>query len=176
VEQAIQNLKQRNLLELNALAEVGLDELARLIRPTRYYNMKAKKLQAFCGHVIKYYGGSLECFFAKELWLLREELLGIYGIGEETADSILLYAAEKPIFVVDAYTKRIFSRLGIVDSDIKYGDLQKIFMDNILPDVPLYKEYHALVDAVGNRYCAAKNPVCGECPLRTVCRFAFAAV
>jgi endonuclease-3 related protein len=174
VEQAIKNLKQARLLDLAAIAHAELDELARLIRPTRYYNMKARKLQAFCRHVLENYDGSLERFFAMDLWPLREELLGIYGIGEETADSILLYAAEKPIFVVDAYTRRIFSRLGMVDAGIKYGQLQRFFMDHIPPDVMLYNEYHAQIDAVGNHYCAAKKPSCGECPLRPLCGFASA--
>lgn len=174
VEQAIKNLKQAGLLDLVAIAHAELDELARLIRPTRYYNMKARKLQAFCRHVMENYDGSLERFFAMDLWPLREELLGIYGIGEETADSILLYAAEKPIFVVDAYTRRIFSRLGMVDADIKYGQLQRFFMDHIPPDVMLYNEYHAQIDAVGNHYCAASKPACEECPLRPLCGFASA--
>lgn len=171
VEQAIRNLKQAGLLDLTAIARASHDELAGLIRPARYYNMKAKKLQAFCRYVMDNYGGSLERFFARDLWPLREELLGIYGIGQETADSILLYAAEKPIFVVDAYTKRIFSRLGMVDADIQYHQLQRFFMDHIPPDVELYNEYHAQIDAVGNRYCAAKRPSCGECPLRPLCAF-----
>jgi len=172
VERAIKNLKQVGLLDLTAIARASHDELAELVRPTRYYNMKAKKLQAFCKYVMENYGGSLESFFARELWGLREELLGIYGIGEETADSILLYAAQKPIFVVDAYTRRIFARLGMVDAGIKYGQLQRFFMDHIPPDVPLYNEYHAQIDAVGNRYCAVKKPACGECPLGSLCGFA----
>lgn len=171
VEQAIRNLKQAGLLDLMAMAQAPHDELARLIRPTRYYNMKVKKLHAFCRHVVENYGGSLERLFEKELWALREELLGIYGIGEETADSILLYAAEKPIFVVDAYTKRIFTRLGMVDAGIKYGELQSFFMEHLAPDVALYNEYHAQIDAVGNHYCAVKKPSCGECPLGPLCGF-----
>jgi endonuclease-3 related protein len=171
VEQAIQNLKAHDLLQPHVLVQIDLDKLANLIRPTRYFNMKAKKLRAFCQHLMDNYAGSLECFFEKELWALREELLSIYGIGEETADSILLYAAQKPIFVVDTYTRRIFSRLGQVDPDIKYEALQKFFMENIPPDIALYNEYHALIDAVGSHYCAVKKPLCRECPLKPLCKF-----
>ena len=150
-------MKNSNMLEIGSIARANQEELAQLIRPTRYYNIKAKKLQAFCRHVIDNYDGSLELLFKKELWSLRDELLSIYGIGEETADSILLYAAQKPVFVVDAYTKRIFSRLAMVEPDIEYRPLQRFFMDNIPPDLALYNEYHALIVALGNNYCANKN-------------------
>jgi len=171
VEKAISNLKNSNMLEIGSIARANQEELAQLIRPTRYYNIKAKKLQAFCRHVIDNYDGSLELLFKKELWSLRDELLSIYGIGEETADSILLYAAQKPVFVVDAYTKRIFSRLAMVEPDIEYRPLQRFFMDNIPPDLALYNEYHALIVALGNNYCANKKPLCSKCPLEQLCSF-----
>lgn len=170
VETAIGNLKKRNLLSMDGICEVDPRELEELIRCTRFYKQKVRKLREFCTYARDNYGGSLDKFFDKDLYRLREELLSLYGIGEETADSIILYAAEKPIFVVDAYTRRIFNRLGFFDEDVSYRDMQKFFMDNLEHDVKLFNEYHAQIDGVGNRYCDSRKPKCGECPLGGMCK------
>jgi len=171
VEKAINNLKEAGLLEVKALYRADPEEVARLIIPTLYYRMKAKKLKAFVTVLVERYRGDLDIMFDREMWQLRKELLALYGIGPETADSIILYAAEKPVFVVDAYTKRIFHRLGFFQPDIDYAGMQDFFMSHLPPDVALYNEYHALIVGIGNRLCANKKPACGGCPLKEVCRF-----
>ncbi len=165
VERAIANLKDSNMLSIDAICDVDTAVLEEHIRSTRFYKQKAKKLKVFCNHLKKNYGGRLEDFFKKPVEELRSELLSLYGIGEETADSIILYAAQKPVFVVDSYTRRIFSRLGFFSEDIKYGDMQNFFMDNLTHETALFNEYHALIDAAGNRYCSARKPDCPGCPL-----------
>ncbi len=171
VAKAITNLKNAGLLDLHAMYESPQEEIEKCIVPTLYFRMKARKLKAFVNHVVKNYNGNLQLMLEKPLQELREELLGIYGIGQETADSIVLYAAEKPIFVVDAYTKRIFSRIGLFSEAITYNQMQEYFMSRLKPDVPLYNEYHALIVGVGNRFCSNKNPKCLECPVVTFCKF-----
>ena len=166
---AIDNLKRRGLLSIDGICAESGESLEELIKCTRFYKQKARKLKVFCMHLKERYGGKLDLLFDKDIWELRRELLSLYGIGEETADSIILYAAEKPIFVVDAYTRRIFGRLGIFKEDITYGKMQMFFMEKLEPDVRLYNEYHALIDGVGNSYCSAKNPLCGGCPLNCIC-------
>jgi endonuclease-3 related protein len=171
VGKAILGLKEKNLLSVEGICGVETSKLEEIIISTRFYKQKAKKLKAFCQHVKDKHGGSLERLFNQQIIALREELLSLYGIGEETADSIILYAAEMPIFVVDAYTRRIFSRLGFFDEKISYSKMQRFFMDSLKHDVQLFNEYHALIDAVGNRYCSTKKPDCGRCPLAGVCRY-----
>lgn len=173
VEKAIENLKKQGLLNPHQLVLADDEVLEEAVRPTRYYKQKALRLKAFCTMLVEEYGGDLDLLFALDLPVLRRRLLQIKGIGPETADSIILYAAEKPIFVVDAYTRRIFSRLGIFPEDIDYQSMQDFFMKHLPPDVELYNEYHALIDGVGNRYCAAQKPKCGECPLHELCKSAF---
>ncbi|MFW5981624.1 MAG: endonuclease III domain-containing protein [Halanaerobiaceae bacterium] len=165
VEKAIANLRENDLLSLTALMEVEIDRLADLIRPSGYYNMKAKKLKAFLEFLELEYQGSLEVLFKEELDNLRKKLLAVYGIGPETADSILLYAGEYPTFVIDAYTKRIFSRMGICDGNIDYHQLQNIIMDNLHPDVEKYNEYHALLVKLAKENCKKSNPICDKCIL-----------
>lgn len=167
---AIGNLKNRNILSVEGICEVPDDDLEEIIRCTRFYRQKARRLKEFCLHMKNNYNGSLEKFFNKDIKVLRSELLAMYGIGEETADSIILYAAEKPIFVVDAYTRRIFNKLGYFKEDISYKDMQKFFMDNLLHDTKFFNEFHAQIDGIGNKYCSGKNPKCGECPLKSVCK------
>lgn len=170
VAKAIGNLKNAGLLDIYAMYEAPSEEIEQCIVPTLYFRMKARKLKAFVIHVVENYNGNLQLLFEKPLAELRPELLGIYGIGQETADSIILYAAEKPIFVVDAYTKRIFSRIGLFPENITYQQMQKYFMDRLEPDVPFYNEYHALIVGVGNSFCGNKKPKCGQCPLIIFCK------
>ncbi len=171
VTKAIDNLKKAGLLELEAMYRASDEEIEQCIIPTMYYRMKTKKLKAFVNHVMEKYNGDLDKMFSKDTDSLRTELLGIYGIGPETADSIILYAAEKPVFVVDAYTRRIFSRLGIFEENVTYDQMQKYFMSRISPEAPLYNEYHALVTGIGNRFCSNKRPKCRECPLSETCLY-----
>jgi len=170
VTTAIGNLKNRNLLSVEGICEVSDEELEGLIRCTRFYRQKARRLKEFCLYLRNNYDGSLEKFFDKDIKALRSELLAMYGIGEETADSIILYAAEKPIFVVDAYTRRGFNKLGYFKEDISYKEMQKFFMDNLLHDTKFFNEFHAQIDGIGSNYCTGKNPKCNECPLKTVCK------
>lgn len=165
VEKAIVNLKEAGLLSVEGLHQAEVEEIASLIVPTRYYRAKAKKLKAFINFLVEKYGGSLERLFAVPLDKLRPELLGLNGIGPETADSILLYAGEYPIFVIDAYTHRIFQRLGVFEPKVSYAEMQRFFMYHLPTDVKLFNEYHALIDALGNRLCRARKPTCQECPL-----------
>jgi endonuclease III related protein len=170
VTTAIDNLKREDLLSIEGICNVDITKLEELIKSTRFYKQKAKKLKVFCTHVRYQYGGDLELFFNKELYELRKELLSLYGIGKETADCIVLYAAEKPIFVVDAYTKRIFHQLGLFKEDISYDAMQKYFMEHLESGVVLFNEYHAQIDGIGSHYCFGKNPKCDECPLSVVCK------
>jgi endonuclease-3 related protein len=170
VEVAIKNLKDEGLLNILALCEADSAYLEELVKPARFYRQKAKKLKEFSSHVKINYAGNLQKLLGKDMHELRKELLSLYGIGEETADSILLYAAEKPIFVVDAYTRRIFSRLGFFKEDASYGKMQEFFMDNLEHDVKLFNEYHALIVGVGNNYCSNKKPKCAICPLAGTCK------
>lgn len=160
VEKAISNLKSNKFLSFEALKEVDDKKLASLIKPSGYYNQKTKKLKDFISYIHKYYDGSLEMLFKSKT--LREELLSINGIGPETADSMILYAANKPIFVIDAYTKRIFSRLGYKQQS--YEEFQKLFMENLTKDAKMFNEYHALLVNLGKNLCK-KKPLCKYCPL-----------
>ncbi|MFW5992460.1 MAG: endonuclease III domain-containing protein [Halanaerobiaceae bacterium] len=165
VEKAIENMKQEGVLSPEKVRAVDNNKLAVLIKPSGYYNMKAKKLKAFIHFLFKEYDGSLKLMFQERLEDLRKKLLGIYGIGPETADSILLYAGGYPVFVVDAYTKRIFYRLNYVSKNINYHDLQQLIMDNFRISVDNYNEFHALLVETGKNYCKRNNQLCKECPL-----------
>lgn len=167
---AIKNLKEADLLSLPGILSCEEAELAALVRPARYHFQKAKKLQAFCQVVQEEYRGDLEAFLSQELEPLRRRLLRIYGIGPETADAIILYAAGKPIFVIDAYTHRIFNRLGFFPEKISYREMQRFFMEHLPPEVPLYNEYHAQIDALGHHLCLKRSPRCSPCPLSDLCR------
>lgn len=170
VTRAIDNLRAATLLSLGALYNAELETIEPLIIPTRYYRQKALKLKAFCHHLYENYEGSLDEMFRIPLDALREELLTLRGIGPETADCILLYAGELPSFPGDAYTKRIFARLGLLKPDATYDEMRRLFMDNLPPEVGLYNDYHAQIDGLGNQYCAPKDPRCGECPIRDLCK------
>lgn len=169
VEKAINNLKERGMLSLDGLANSGLKEIESAVKPSGFYRQKARKLKNFFMYIKENYS-SLEEFFKKDKEDLRKELLSLNGIGKETADSIILYAAEKPTFVVDAYTRRIMHRVYNLDEDIEYDRLKRYFEEELGPDLELYKDFHAQFVELGKRFCK-KKPVCKECPLRDVCRY-----
>lgn len=166
VEKAITNLKQKRLFRLERLYGLSHKRLSRLIRPAGYYNLKAKRLKNFLAFLIAFYRGNIKEMRRKRTADLRRQLLSINGIGPETADSILLYALEKPVFVVDAYTKRIFLRHGFIKPDADYHQLQGLFMRNLKKQVKLFNEYHALLVRLGKEFCLKRKPKCGICPLK----------
>ena len=167
---AIHNLEKADVLSPKAIRRLGLSELATLIHPCGYYNAKAQKLKAFVDWLEKYHNGDLNHLFATKIDHLRQQLLSVYGIGNETADSIILYAGNKPIFVVDAYTHRIFSRIGLAPHVNGYLDYQAFFMANLPADVRLFNEYHALIVGLAKEVCR-KLPLCPQCCLADICRF-----
>lgn len=169
VEKAMDNLKSLGILSVEGILLAYPDILAKAIRPTRYYNQKAKKLWGLCRHLKDNYDGDIYRLFEKDLYELREELLSIKGIGPETADSMILYAAKKPIFVVDAYTWRVFSRLGFFFDGATYQEMQDFFMGNLPEDVQLFNEYHAQIVYLGKDFCKKTNPRCGDCPISHLC-------
>ena len=165
VEKAIANLKQADLLHPRRMAAASLAELETAIRPSGYYRQKAERLHIFCHFLIENHGGSMKRLATLPLERLRPMLLAVKGIGPETADDILLYACEKPVFVVDAYTRRILARHGLVEENIPYDALQQLFHDHVPRQVALYKEYHGLIVWTGKDYCR-RHPACAGCPLR----------
>ena len=165
VEKALANLKEAGLFDLSALSGLAAPDLAELIRPAGYYNIKAGRLHNLFTHVNGHYEGSLDMFFALPTRELREELLSIKGVGPETADAILLYAAKKPIFVVDAYTYRILLRHNLISEDCDYHQMQALFMDSFAEDIDFYGEYHALLVRTGKKKKKKSNPLCETCPL-----------
>ena len=170
VEKAIVNLKNAGALSPEALRRLPESELAALIFPTGYYNAKARKLKALAAYLGEY-RDDLDPLFAVETRQLRRELLGVHGIGEETADSILLYAARRPVFVIDTYTRRILGRIGLAPEKGRYADYQRLFMDNLPADSDLYNEYHALLVCLGKNVCR-RHPFCLRCCLcGDACRF-----
>jgi len=169
VERAIETLRQAGVLHPEGLRLVDDDRLAGLIRPAGYYNVKARKLKAFIDYLYRCYGGQVDELLRRPAADLRVELLGVWGIGPETADSIILYASGRPVFVVDAYTRRIAARLGLSSPSAGYDELQRLFAGHLPPDVPLFNEYHALLVALGKDYCRPRNPRCIECPLLDCC-------
>ena len=165
VEKAIHNLKKAKLLTPGKLHDLSQDEIAKYIRPAGYFNIKAKRLKCFLNYLFDNYGGNLKKMFKKRTDALRRELLSVNGIGPETADSMLLYAGNHPVFVVDAYTKRIFFRHQVVKADAEYHDIQGIFMENLPHDVKMFNEYHALIVKAGKDFCRTRKPLCSRCPL-----------
>ena len=168
VEKALGNLKAAGLVSTGALMDIPEDTLASLIRPSGFFKAKARKVKAFVDHLWHKHGGDLESLLSGETGALREELLSIHGIGEETADDILLYAAAKPSFVIDSYTRRILKRLQLVPEKESYRSHQALFHRNLSPDAPLYNEYHALLDRHAKETCK-KEPLCRRCCLLDLC-------
>lgn len=164
VEKAINNLKKADMLSPERMQACPQDALAELIRPAGYYNIKAKRIKSFLNWLFENYAGSLEALEGYSKYALREELLQIKGVGRETADSILLYGFEKPSFVVDAYTARIFIRHGFIDEFADYDQIKELFEGGLPEDTQLYNEYHALIVQLGKQYCK-KKPSCSGCPL-----------
>ncbi|MDP8212294.1 MAG: endonuclease III domain-containing protein [Candidatus Zapsychrus exili] len=170
VERAINNLRKAKLLTISSLSDIPHKKLAVLIRPAGYFNVKAVRLKNFVDFLYLEYKGSLKKMESESLDVLRERLLSVNGIGPETADSILLYAFNKPIFVVDAYTKRIFSRHKVINKNDDYKKVQDIFMSNLSHDVKIFNEYHALVVRLAKEHCKTK-PSCENCPLTGLERY-----
>ena len=164
VETAITALKKADLLDPLRLHEADDVKISTLIRSSGYYNIKTKRIKAFLGFLHTVYAGDLDVMFSEEWGVLRENLLGVKGIGEETADSILLYAGGKPIFVVDAYTRRVLERHAIIAPGWDYRKVQTLFMESLPCDVSLYNQYHALLVQGGKQFCR-QAPRCGGCPL-----------
>ena len=165
VAKAIGNLKRAGVLEPGLLAEMEEKQLAELIRPAGYYNIKAKRLGNFVRWFVERFGGDAEAAKHVDTESLREDLLSIKGVGLETADSILLYGLEKLVFVVDRYTCRILWRHHLLDEEIEYHYVQELFTEALPADLELYNEYHALLVALGKTYCRVR-PKCDDCPLK----------
>jgi len=165
VEKAILNLKRAKALSPDRLFRMSDAAVARLIRPAGYYNVKARRLKCFLRFLYGEYHGSLGKMFSEDGPRLREKLLAVNGIGPETADSILLYAGGKPFFVVDAYTKRIFSRHGFVNESDDYESVQRFFMSRLPCRIGLFNDYHAQIVNLGKFYCKRSKPLCSACPL-----------
>ena len=171
VEKAIKNLKSEKVLKAKVLHDLPTERLASLIRPAGYFNVKAGRLKAFLYLLVDNYNGSMKNMKKETLDSLRKKLLSVNGIGPETADSILLYALGKPVFVIDAYTKRLLSRHRILDHDASYEEYQDLFHRELDEDIQLFNEYHALFVRVGKDYCKTK-PLCEKCPVGLKTRLA----
>ncbi len=170
VEKAISHLNKVGALSPEAIRELPVDDLARLVHPSGYYNVKALKLKSLVRWLGEHYQDNLDRLFSNGVEQLRSELLSVYGVGEETADSIILYAANKPVFVIDAYTKRILSRLGMAPEHDSYAGYQELFMNNLPADARLFNEYHALLVNLGKNVCR-RQPLCQECCLSDICQY-----
>lgn len=173
VEKALANLRHHNLLIPERLLSVPLEELEQHLRPSGYYRVKARRLRSFLVFLDRRFHNDPEEMFSLETGELRRLLLQVNGIGEETADSILLYAAAKPVFVVDAYTRRIFLRHGMIAEGMTCGEIQEIVRRGLRPEVRTYNQFHALLVSLGKRFCT-KNPRCELCPLSGFSRLSLA--
>ena len=164
VEKAISALKRQGAMNLPALAAMEEEELAEIIRSAGFYNVKARRLKNLIRFIGEKFNGKIESMAQEGLPGLRDLLLGINGLGPETADSILLYALQKPVFVVDAYTKRFLSNHGLYHKSTDYHEIQRYFQERLAPDTYLYNEFHALIVVLCQTYCR-KQPLCDQCPL-----------
>jgi endonuclease-3 related protein len=164
---AIANLRQANLLTPSAIESVPQAKLARLIRSSGYFRQKARKLKAFVNFLRKEHRGSLAAMFRAPTAKLREQLLAVHGVGPETADSILLYAGDHPVFVVDAYTRRILERHGLATGKESYEEIRELFEKSLPKDPQLFNEFHALIVHTGKNFCRTRAPLCSQCPLRS---------
>jgi endonuclease-3 related protein len=167
VEKAIQHLKDKGVLNAEGIHQLRKSQLAPLIRSSGYYRIKAERLKVFVNFLFENYDGNINRMRREKLETLRKKLLQIKGIGPETADSILLYGLKKAIFVVDAYTKRVLSRHGMISESVSYGEIQRLFMNHLPVDERLFNEYHALLVHLGKTLCK-KVPRCDICPLNSI--------
>jgi len=170
VEKAIHNLKEHQLLSPQRMFSIEQGHLAELIRPAGYFRVKAQRLKNFLSFLHINHELNIDSLLNQETPILRETLLQVKGIGPETADSILLYALNRPVFVIDAYTKRIFDRHGLIDYRASYSDIQKFLMDQLPLDYALYNEFHALLVRAGKQWCKKSKPLCSKCPLGSLLR------
>jgi len=168
VEKSIMNLKENNVLEPKKLFNLSIKKLESLVKPSGFFKVKTKRLRSFLEFFIENYDGDLNKIFELPLKDLRQNLLSVHGIGPETCDSIILYAGDKPVFVVDAYTIRLCERYPIIRSK-KYEEVREFFENNLPKDVNLFKEFHALIVELGKNYCKTK-PMCEKCPLNEGCK------
>ena len=164
VEKAISNLKTNNALSLDQLEQTPIEQLAEWIRPAGYFNQKANTIKTIVQTINERFNGSLTTLFSLNTPTLRNELLSWKGVGSETADSILLYAGKRPVFVIDAYTRRFLERHGWINKTATYNDVAQLFMDQLPPQEELFNEYHALIVQLGKEHCKSK-PNCENCPL-----------
>ena len=167
-EKAIMELNKNDLVDIKKINKINAKKLAKIIKSSGYHNQKAKKLNNFCDFLSSNYGGKLDLLFQNNINDLRKQLLSVNGIGPETADSIILYAAKKPIFVIDAYAKRIMDRLGYKEET--YDELQKLFVQALPNSEKLFNRYHALLVELGKNICK-KEPLCGKCPINEHCSY-----
>ncbi len=165
VEKAMQRLKSEQAIDLNRLVETPASTLEEWIRPAGFFRQKARTIQTFCQRIQQHYNGSIDTLFELETSALRTELLSWRGVGPETADSILLYAARRPLFVIDAYTKRFMVRHGWADEKATYATLASFFTDQLEQDPALFNEFHALIVQLGKTHCRS-TPTCEGCPLQ----------
>lgn len=169
VEKSILLLNKKKLLNIEAIDKISKQRLASIIRSSGYFNQKADRIKGIVAYLLKKYNGNLAVLFDKPLPELRSELLSLKGVGPETADSIILYAAKKPSFVIDTYTKRIFSRMGLCNKDVSYEELQALFHKELSHDVSLFNEYHALLVELAKKQCTKTKPLCTTCPITKMC-------
>ncbi len=175
VDKALSNLKKKQFLEIERINKIDLQNLCELIKPSGFFNQKAKRLKILANYFLEQYDGNLNVFFEKDLHDIRKELLSIKGVGPETADSIILYAGNLPTFVVDAYTKRLCKRLPL-DANLSYQDIQLYFEKNLSEQyngeklVHIYNDLHASIVNLAKSYCK-KKPECTKCPLLRYCNF-----
>ena len=170
VEKAVIQLNKNSLIDIKKIIKIENEKLAKIIKSSGYHNQKAKKLKNFCSFLKNNYNSDLKKLFSLEIEKLRNELLSVNGIGPETADSIILYAAKKPVFAIDAYTKRIYSRVFGIKQELKYDELQKIFMENLPKGEKLFNECHALLVELGKNVCKTR-PLCDRCPVNKMCDY-----
>lgn len=168
VKKAIDNLKKHDLLTAHKIYKLPEKKLSELIKSSGYYRIKAKRLKSFVNFLINEYGGEISNMKHEDITILRKKLLSINGIGKETADSILLYAIDRPVFVIDAYTKRILSRHRITIESNSYDDYQNLFHTSLMKDPKLFNEYHALLVNTGKNFCKKSEPLCSICPLKNI--------
>lgn len=168
VSKAIDNLRDAELLNFGSLRLLSVEEIASYIRPSGYYNLKAKRLRNLMNMIDRLYSADLDLFLEDSFEGGRENLLSVKGVGPETADCIMLYACGHPAFVIDSYTHRVFSRHQLVDEETDYESMQNSFLSYLPEDVQLFNDYHALIVKVATTYCKKNNPLCEECPLQGI--------